>query len=345
MKQFIILSLFTLSTLLSMAQITITSSDIGNADDTARYSYAVPVNNAYMDDGANQTWDLTNLTATSQYLDGYIALNDVSLVYKIAFFNNANLVSPRDNMSLMGISITDSYTFFDKNSNDFRIVGSGGKANGSMVPLVYDNADILYRFPMNYGNLDSSDSHFSMNMASMGYIEQDLHRVNKVDAWGTLITPHDSYQCLRIKSSVFQNDSVYFTSTSQGMRLPQYYTEYIWMAKGMDFPVAVAKVSNNNSYITYMDDYIPFASIDNSKQEKLSINIYPNPSSDFIKVSSSSKSGNRYLSIININGKVVCFEPYTQQQINIDVRKWASGLYYVIITDENGQNKSKFIVK
>ena len=345
MKITFIFSSLLLMSFLSFSQITITKSDIGSPDDTVRYSYAIFNNNSYQDSGANHTWDLSNLVAFKQKTSGYYGMSNVNLIYKLAFWGSANLASPREDIDMLGMSITESYSFYDKSNSDLRIVGAGGNINGAPIPLKYDDDDIIYRFPMDFGDLDSSDSHYSKSLASLGYIEQDLHRVNKVDGWGTIITPHDTYQCLRLKSTVYQSDSVYITSSNLGLRIPQSYTEYIWLAKGMDFPVAYAKITLNIGFFTYIDDYIPFTSIDDNKQVNSSISISPNPSSDIVKISSSENYSNRNISIMDISGKVVYSNSFIEKELTINVNKWGAGMYFVIIRDDKGEERTKLIVR
>ena len=342
MKNLSLLILTIIISLPSFGQIVIQSSDIGSNGDTTRYSYSSYAVSDIVATGTNYNWNFSTMVATSQTTDEFISVTSTGIIYSIAFFNKANTASPRDDMNMMGVTITDSYSFFKKSSSQFKIVGSGGKANGTSTPLVYDSPDILYRFPMSYGNLDSSDAHFSMNMASMGYIEQDLHRVNTVDGWGTITTPHGTYTCLRIKSKVFQNDSVFLASSGQGFRLPSQYTEYIWLAKNMNFPVMKAIVRPTDSYVMYMDDYIPFAGVNTASNSKLEVSILPNPSSDFIEITTS--TNNNSISVIDIAGKKI-YKNIFSNKLKIDVQNWSTGIYFVEIINEGKVFREKIIVK
>ncbi len=342
MKNLSLLIITFIISLTSLGQIVIQSSDIGSNGDTTRYSYSSFAESDIMATDTNYIWDFSTMVATSQTTDEFISLTSTGIIYNLAFYGKANVASPRDDMNMLGVTITDSYTFFKKSSSQFKIVGSGGKANGTPTPLVYDSPDILYRFPLSYGNMDSSDSHFSMSMASMGYIEQDLHRVNTVDGWGTLTTPHGTYTCLRIKSEVYQNDSVFMASSGQGFRLPSQYTEYIWLAKNMNFPVMKAVIRLTDSYVMYMDDYIPFAGINTASNSKLEVSILPNPSSDFIEITTS--TNNNSISIIDISGKKV-YNNIFSNKLKIDVQNWSTGIYFVEIINEGKVFREKIIVK
>lgn len=341
MKNAILLIIFILLTIVSTSQITIQSNDIGEANDTIRYSHSNFSSNDFSSTDTNYTWDYSSLVAKSQTLTGYKGMTSVDMLYTIAFFGKANIAQERDVLNVPGINITEPYTFLKKTSSKLKIVGVGGKANGVAVPIVYTSDDVIYNFPMNYGNLDSSDSHFSMNLASVGYIEEDLHRVNTVDGWGTIITPHGNYDCLRLKSEVTQSDSVYLTSTGVGLRLPQFFTEYIWLAKGLNFPVAVARVSITENSFKYIDDYIPFAGIESSTDNRISIKISPNPCSNILNISIDNNT-HCSLKIYDFTGRLV-FNDIVFKIKKINTSNWSSGVYFIEINDNKQITRKKFI--
>ncbi len=344
MKNFILIIALIFSLNAGFAQITILSSDIGEEDDTTRYSYSTMPVADITATAADHLWDFTSMVATSQITDGFINYSDANMIYTIAFMGKADVASPRADMVLMGIGISDSYAFYKKTSSSFKAVGNGGKVNGTPLPMAYDSPDVIYKFPMNYGDLDSSDSHFAMALPSMGYLEEDLHRVNSVDGWGTLKTPHGVYQCLRIKSHVIQSDSVFMTSTGVGMRIPQEYTEYIWLAKSMDFPIAVATVTLVNTSIKYMDSYIPFAGINDSKGVKVEINVQPNPASNNVFITLKATTNRSDLTISDITGKEVLRKSFTNNT-NVDISNFAKGVYIINILNDNNTYSEKLIVK
>ena len=50
---------------------------------------------------------------------------------------------------------------------------------------------------------------------------QDQVRNNVVDGWGTLYLPADTFQVLRVKSTLQRSDSIYIEQFSFGFRLPE----------------------------------------------------------------------------------------------------------------------------
>lgn len=338
----IIALIFTLNA--GFAQITILSSDIGEEGDTTRYSYSTMINSKIIETDSNHTWNFTSMMALAQTTDEFINYADANMIYTIAFIGKADLASPRTDMSIMGIGITDSYNFYKKSSTSFKAVGNAGKVNGTPLPMVYDSPDVLYNFPLNYGDIDSSDSHFAMSLPSMGYLEEDLHRVNSVDGWGTLKTPHGTYQCLRIKSHVTQSDSAFMTSSGMGMRIPQEYTEYIWLAKSMNFPIVKATISMSGTNITYMDSYIPFAGVNDNKGIKIEMTIKPNPATDNVFITLKATTTRSDLVISDITGKEVLRKSFTNNT-NVDISSFAKGVYIINILNDNNTYSEKMIVK
>ena len=347
MKKFILIIalIFSLNTI--FAQITINSTDIGKAGSNTVYSLGgLPA--AYTAaTGADYIWDFRPITAVSQSMPSYINYSDANPFYTFVFKNKANLASPRKDTTLMGIKITESYDFINKSTTSFSIVGNGGKVNGIPIPIVYDSPDVIYKFPLNYGDLYSSDSHFDKTIPLVAFLEQDLHRVNEIDGWGTLKTPFGTYQCLRLKSTIVQIDSVFIVSKQLGMKIPIVYTKYTWLAKSMDFPVAVAVVLYNKpdvAYITYMDSYNPNTGINDSQESKVKMTLLPNPATNNVLITLKATNNVSDLIVTDITGREIIKKSFTNNT-NIDISDLAKGVYIINILNNNKRYSEKLIVK
>jgi hypothetical protein len=313
-----------------------------------RYSISNTLNsNSIIATDTNYTWDFSQLTPNSQSFDEYQSVNSTSIVYSIAFIGKANQASPRGDMGMMNISINNGYNFFSKNSSQYKLVGYGGEMNGTPIPVVFNNADVLYRFPMVYGNVDSCDSDWDVSVPGTGYIEEELHRVNTIDGWGTLITPIGTYTCLRLKSEVLQDDSIYITSSSLGMRIPQRYTEYKWFAKGMNFPIMKATVpAFGQSEIMYLDSIRQFISYDQATYCPADpIRIRPNPATDLVKIFVNPMEESQIL-ILDCQGKTI-YSNKTSNAITLSLQTdtWAKGMYFVRLTTKHDVITKKLIIQ
>ncbi len=334
----------------SIAQITITSADIGSTGDTMRYSNSSILNPSNVEaTDTNFTWDFSQLVPNSQSFNEYQSVSSTSIIYSVAFIGKANQASPRGDMGMMNITINNGFNFYSKSSSQYKLVGYGGEMSGTPVPVVFNNPDIIYRFPMVYGNIDSCDSDWSVGLSGTGYIEEDLHRVNTVDGWGTLITPMGSYTCLRLKSEVLQDDSIYIAASGMAMRIPQRFTEYIWLAKGMDFPIMKAIVPEpfiGQVDIIYMDTIRQFVGLNElAYNTEAVINIWPNPANNQVKISVNAQEDSQ-ISIIDSHGKLVYsanVKAISTQ--HIQTGNWAKGIYFIRLSTENKTISKKLIIQ
>jgi len=255
----------------------------------------------------NYTWDFSQLFPSSQRSERFMSISSTPLIYRLVFFSKANLASKRDDINLPNISINDGYNFFKNTTSDYRQVGYGASVNGSPVPVTFKSDDVIYQFPISYGNVDSSDSEWEVNIPSLAFVNETIHRVNTVDGWGTITTPFGSFQCLRLKSVVHQEDTIYYTSSGIGINLPQNYTEYIWLSKDLPFPILKATVNSfGSASVEYADSVRQFVAINKIEKANANLILYPNPSREGFTIKIS-KPVNEYstISIIDAQAKLL----------------------------------------
>ena len=238
----------------SRAQITLNSADFPHANDLYLMSDATafPGMDATLT-GANYTWDYSQLstTTTGQHMDTIFTVTNMNIIYQ-AVFGDFNFLPNRSNQATHGsdfslgamINITDVYNFYYNNSNDYHQSGFGAGINGIPLPTAYSPHDIIYKYPVQYGNLDSSASGYSVSLPNLLYYGVNRNRVNEVDGWGTLITPYGTFDALRIKSVIHEHDSVYLDTLGfgYGFNLPA-QTEYKWLGQGEGEPLLQVNVA------------------------------------------------------------------------------------------------------
>jgi hypothetical protein len=78
-----------------------------------------------------------------------------------------------------------------------------------------------------------------------------------------------------------------------------------------------------------------------------SINIFPNPTVDFIKINNIDLDIQNIIYLVDLQGKTidVPFEATDNNSINLDLRNIASGLYLVSVINEEGNAQTFKIVK
>jgi hypothetical protein len=259
-RSFVAGILFVLISPSLFGQITITQSDMPVAGDTLRRSTAISLNG--IDPaltGAGYVWDYSSLSQLSQSLDTFLPVTAVPAIYQL-FFNNpldpnkANLALRVSGLNLIpGFEIGDVYEFYRSQSSQYAFLGYAGEFSGIPLPVKYDQPDVLYRFPLDYGDLDSSRSVFNLSLPGLGTFFSDRKRKNSVDGWGQLTTPLGTFQTLRVRSDVVEYDSLYLDTLGSGFAINRIFTEYKWLAKGFDAPLLQVSAEGPLVTVTYID--------------------------------------------------------------------------------------------
>jgi len=350
MKNILFLLSFLSISLYSQAQITIISSDMPSPNDSIRMSKALNAANFnFAQTGNNYNWDFSQLKAVSQRTEKYMSVSSTPLIYNVVFFSKANLASRRDDMKLATINITDGYNFFKNTSTDYRQVGYGASVNGSPIPVSFKSDDIIYQFPVALGNLDSCDSEWEVNVPNLAYINEKKHRVNTVDGWGTITTPYGTFQCIRLKSEVIQEDTIFYSSTNMGFKLPQTYTEYIWLSKTFPFPILKASVPQIGTAATveYIDSTRQFVAISQSEEKMINFQVYPNPSTSGFNIAIANENKEPLsLKIMDLQSRII-FQEEFQRSFNKHFTKesFVSGVYFISINSKNRSITKKLIIQ
>jgi hypothetical protein len=269
------------------AQITLSGSDFPHANDLYLMSDATAFQG--MDQaltGANYSWDYSLLSTTTigQHNDTIFDVSGMNLIYTIVFGDN--IIAPhRSNHSRHGmdftlagqISITDVYNFYYNNSNDYHQSGFGAEVNGVPVPTPYTPHDRIYKYPVDFGNVDSSASGYEVSLPNLLYYSVSKNRINEVDGWGTLITPAGTYNVLRLKSTIYEHDSVFLDTLGfgYGFDVPT-QVEYKWLGQGEGVPLLqVNEVGGTVTSVIYKGSNI--LGTPSITKNNFAINVFPNP--------------------------------------------------------------------
>ncbi|HKR06703.1 MAG TPA: T9SS type A sorting domain-containing protein [Bacteroidia bacterium] len=245
MKKIYLILLLLFVNLISRAQISITQSDMPHPGDSARYTNAALnlfIN--YAATGANHTWDFHNLRAASQGLEQYQSVSSTNFVYALIYLNipfNPNRATVASNTTEAPtnplIPLTNPYNFYFLNSSQYRQSGFGAEIAGFPVPIPFNNKDVIYNLPLNFGINDTSYSDWNINIPGTGFMGYSQTRINNADGWGTLITPSDTFDVLRVKTTRAQRDTFAVDSLG-GFGIDRLLVnEYKWLANGEIIPV------------------------------------------------------------------------------------------------------------
>lgn len=293
------------------AQITITQSDMPSAYDGIIKSSALNLQQYdFQQTGENYIWDYSGLQPISQAVDTFMRVTDTPLMYWPFFLLNANLASPAlEDSPIPELPLSDVFRFFNSSSNNYRDVGFAAMISGLPLPFAFEAPDILYDFPMNYGNVDSSESGYSFGLPDIAFILVDRKRVNTVDGWGTLITPYGSFDVLRLRSEVTEYDSIYIDSLNVGLPINREYTEYKWLGKDQKIPLLFVTDDLLSLGVDYVDS-ARFEVVGINRNEGFSLSenrlVYPNPTSGIVHIQLDDESnGPIEYYLFDLTGKLI----------------------------------------
>jgi len=359
MKNYILIIFMSIS-FLANAQITINSSDFYSPNDTVRTSYLESLTGIDTNlTGVNTTWDFTALQPLSQTLDTFFSPSSTGTVYTIVFANPllpkylSSYAVKKDIFSapVPGVTIEDPWGFFKNKNDHLALVGFGATINGVKTPAKYDNLDTIYHFPLNYGDVDSCESYFELEIPSLATIKEWKTRHNEVDGWGTLSTPYGTFPAIRIKSILNIKDSVYYSGIP--MEFNRREVEYKWLSTNeADLLLQITTRNMGTASIIYKDSMRTYLSV-NELNVNNNISVFPNPTDKMITVSfnANTQLANTMLQIFDINGRLVVSKSLGdinqgEHKTQINLENLTVGFYSLSITSEKEIFKTKsFIIK
>ncbi len=336
------------------SQVIISQNDMPNAGDTIRKSNTVNLGLIdYSSTGNNYSWDFSSLIPLTQSVDTFVSVSQTPLIYQLVFLLSANLAQQGFEFNqFQGFQITDSYNFYKKSNSDYRLVGYGVTLNGIPIPNKYSSADIIYRFPLSAGNVDSSYSTQEISIPGIGYLGGWKKRVNHADGWGTLSTPYGTFNTIRVKSEIEEYDSIYVDSLNIGFPFVRNYTEYKWLANGFGIPLCTVTDDGLLPTISYIDSVRSiFVGVPETNLKLADFRIYPNPVKDELTLDLNlNKASVVSVYLYSTDGRVIA-ELMNQQQtsandplvFNLGSYKMNRGLYALMISVDGKTYCKKFM--
>ena len=350
------------------AQITIDDTDFADANDTTRLSVAVW--NPFLDfgaTGANYNWDFSDLQWQSQYIDSFLNPIWTGPIYAFTFSNTiinpyrSNIAKKADNtlttFPILSSVFTDGINFYYKTQSLYRQRGIGMKVSGFPTAVPMNHSDTLYRFPMDYGNMDSSWSDYDVSVPNLGGYLHKQKRVNEVDGWGTLTTPYGTFDVLRMRTEIRGSDSLFIDTLNFGIKIDNdIIREYKWFGKSQDVPLLQINTQAGIlgqfpefefvTKIVYRDSvrYEPVG-IFNSAQNEIQFRVYPNPSSGIFFVSVPENLNSVSLTLSDITGKLLLSHSLNNTFDRIDASELPKGVYIITLQSNEGKAQQKLIVQ
>lgn len=327
------------------AQQIITASDMPEDNDTARYSNVSPFTNIdFENTGTNYVWDFSNITATSQDFYEYKNAFEISLVFVPVFGLSAFGRKTSDGVTIGPVNLDNLYTFYESNSTSFKTIGRSLEISGIPAPAINTDDETIYKLPLKYGNTNSDNFELSFPDVGVGILYTlSGTRSYVVDGWGTIITPYDTFECIRVKSTIEETNELEIQGFP--LNVPQTRTEYTWLSKGIKTPVfevgtqEIPFLGPAPTYIRYKDTYqeclINRPTVNFSASDTV---IYTTETVQFSD-STICGGGNITWNISPSNG-VVYINGTNENSSNPEVQFNTEGFYSVSLTERNTQGPS-----
>lgn len=227
------------------AQITVDQDDMPHVGDEIyrTEAFANPFLNVGAT-GAAHVWDFDNLVAQEQDVRTYQSVWSTNFLYGITyadiFFNpnRAKNATPGMDEALGDlIPMEEPFTFYYHSASEYKKVGYGATMSDIPLPMPMEQHDVIYRLPLNYGDTDTSNSIFQIDVPAVAYYGHAQTRVNQVDGWGVITTPAGSFDVLRVKTTLEGRDSIALQD-APGFAIDRpIVTEYKWLAHGFRVPI------------------------------------------------------------------------------------------------------------
>ena len=338
MKKFLPLLLIILLSYNIKAQITINSIDLTVGDFVLQ---AVDTNfqTALLSPGSDLSWDFSGVHG--QKTDTIVPI-DPTTTNHASSFTNANMAFGTPELAI----------YLQNNSNEFVSLGMGGfmEQLGEEVEMVLADPDTSLIFPLNYSDSRTADSWGETFATVSGQdlrVSSSVMRDQVCDAWGTVTTPHGTYEALRVQELEISIDSVFAVTIIGEMYQEDYSsfdTTYRYNFYTNDatikYPLLEVKYDHNVDTI-FETKWITFLP-DNKKElytESVEVSIYPNPREDFVNIVTSENMLS--VNIYNTQGKIVL----TSTEKRIDISNLPSSIYFIEVNTAQGIHKEKLLIE
>lgn len=335
MKKILLLALaFSTST---FAQITITSASMPISGDTIRYSDVLPNSVNVTQTGPNYYWNYDSLLRINQGRYDYLKASLTPYAFYFLGLGQYGLKTA-DSIGAGAFKFYDVWSFYKKTTAVFEAEGLGFKYQNLPLAAYYSDKDEIYSLPLTYLRHDSTTFKFTISLGGTIYYSQVGYRINDVDGWGIIKTPHDSVACLRMTSFINESDSINVNGI--GFSFPNPQMQYKWMSTSEHIPVLEVDVSYFGSNFTptrarYRDSYFSFVGV-NEIKNTVSVTAFPNPTKDFVIIKTDYTQPS-FAALYDMSGKLIQKIALTQGVCVFDVRTLAAQTCVYHLTNAEGK--------
>ena len=329
------------------AQLSIDGSNFINAGTILNYETASPAwsaNQSLTDiQGNNAVWYADDWVSLTENAETYIPLNDLSSLIQI-FFNNTALYPATFSTHAipvgaeivalpLPVEISDGYAYFKNDDTGYYHTGTSFEVQG--FPLITQNEVVerIFKFPMQFGDTDTSALAFLSSLPTMGVFGQNATRYSEVDGEGTLITPYGSYEVLRVRAERYITDTIYIEQLGIGQTITRpLQIDYAWLSPSMQGPVLEMSIVENVAISARMLKADGIVGIHEKSNSDFAV--YPNPAQDYIHFHTPFAE-KAQITLYDMFGRIVLI---TDNEIErVSLKKINPGIYLVKISGIRGK--------
>lgn len=316
-------------------QITIESTDLPSAPFTFPVADAAGIDlPEYQEGGEGLTWDFSAIEPLATSDLNYVGISETPTTYQF-FFNSpfvpqyqATHANEGEGIDLVFVTIDDFFFFYKNTGSSYNIVGYGGTVNGIPIPSQTNPIDIVYTFPMTYGQTHESASAWDIEIPTIGSYAQSLNRSYEVDGWGTVITPAGTFEAIRVRMVTEIEDNLFIEALGQELSFNRNSIAYQWLAPGQGIPVIEITETFGAATVRYKTDNSTITHVTKSDREV--VRLYPTLCSHQLFIEGWA-AGDRF-DLYNLKGQRV--RSFDQAQ-EVSVSGLPAGCYIAVIEREN----------
>jgi len=362
MKKQIFALIGSLISFVGISQIQLNATDFANQNDTLRISQCDIQGQDYIVSDTAYIWDFSQLVPQTQYLKQFNSIGWSSIAvqatygsfapfdYRASYFLLSRDLQLDQLNQFLPVTLSDLNAYFRKTNDTITQVGYSIAVDGNAIPFKSDTLEIRYRFPLSFGDtiITAGYTNIDLNPAADVKIKQHRSVQIVVDGYGTLITPLDTYQVLRLKRTINEVDSIYQTFFGTGSWFsppPSVTKEYEWLS--MNGKDAILKIVDNTANGTTQVRSVEYQDIYRGLDAGLTENsfiaqVYPNPVNE--KISIASETEISAFQIVDLNGKeLIGLKNTFGNAFDIPANQLTSGVYILKLQSDTKQTTIRFI--
>jgi hypothetical protein len=239
------------------------------------------------------------------------------------------------------VTIEDAYQIYKNSGGVYAMTGIVATVNGVPLNAQYVDRDIIYDLPLTYPASGNSHSALSLDVPTVAYYGTDQYRNYVCDGWGTINIYNQTFDVLRVKSTLtgFDSVSVSLTGAPLGFQFPKDITTYQWISTAFKVPVLEVTSTAGGFGGAQLTVKTADLGISAVMKELPQLGVYPNPAISSLRIADA--TSNDQFEIYSAEGKL--FFTGNANRGFIDVADFPCGVYMIQSKREGRIQQARFV--